>query len=203
MPITIEFYFDYLSPYTYLANVRLPSLKANIAYKPVFIMDVMQLVNNQPSPKCPPKARYASVDAERWARRSGVPLVRNTSLWKALKSGDLDARRFIRGALAAQETGNFERYHAAIFNAVWCTPRDLVSEEGRNAVLQDSGLVSETIWNLADSPEMHLRLEQCVSEAAGKGVFGTPTFIVNDEMFFGNDRLDFVAERIAAGAALS
>ena len=197
MPATIEFYFDYLSPYTYLANTRLPSLGAKIVYRPVFIMDVMQLVNNQPSPKCPAKARYSGADAARWAKRYDIPLSRNPELWRALSSGQVDARRLIRGALAAEEIGVFDQYNTAIFNAVWRTPRDLVSESGRDAVLQDAEISPESIWPLADTPELHARLDECVHAAAEKGVFGSPTFIVDGEMFFGNDRLDFVAEHLA------
>ena len=197
MPSTIEFYFDFLSPYTYLANTRLASLGVDIAYRPVFIADVMQLVNNQPSPKCPPKARYAALDAARWAKRYDIPLSRNPDLWRALAAGQFDARRLIRGALAAEEVGVFDQYLTAIFNAIWRTPRDLVSEGGRNAVLQDAGISPESIWSRADTPELHARLDECVRAAAEKGVFGTPTFIVDGEMFFGNDRLDFIAEHLA------
>jgi 2-hydroxychromene-2-carboxylate isomerase len=203
MPAAIEFYFDYLSPYTYLANARLPSLGARIVYHPVFIMDVMQLVNNQPSPKCPPKARYAGMDAARWAKRYSIPLLRNTELWRALSSGEFDARCLIRGALVAQDTGLFDQYHTAIFNAVWGMPRDLVSKNGRDAVLQDAGISPELIWPMADAPEFHSRLEECNRAAADKGVFGSPTFIVDGEMFFGNDRLDFVAEHLASLSAVA
>jgi 2-hydroxychromene-2-carboxylate isomerase len=201
MPSLIEFYFDYLSPYTYLANTRLSSLGADIAYRPVFIMDVMQLVNNQPSPKCPAKARYSWLDAARWAKRYDIPLSSNQDLWCALSSGQFDARRLIRGALAAEEMGVFNRYHTAIFNAVWCNPRDLVSESGRDAVLRDAGVSPESIWPRADTPELHARLDEDSRAAAEKGIFGSPTFIVEGEMFFGNDRLDFVAERLASVSA--
>lgn len=201
MSTTIEFYFDYLSPYTYLANTRLPSLGAKIAYRPVYIMDVMKLVNNRPSPECPPKARYSALDAARWAKRYGIPLARNQDLWPALMSGKFDARLLIRGALAAQEHGVFDQYHAAIFSAAWHTPRDLVSESGRHAILADAGIAPEPVWQRADAPELHVRLGECTRAAAEKGVFGSPTFIVDGEMFFGNDRLDFVAEHLANSSA--
>jgi 2-hydroxychromene-2-carboxylate isomerase len=197
MPETIEFYFDYLSPYAYLANTQLAKLDAEIAYRPVFIMDVMKLVNNQPSPKCPAKARYAALDAARWAKRYAVPLSHNQNLWRALSSGQLDPHCLIRGALAAQEAGEFHQYHAAIFNAVWRMPHDLASASERDAVLQDAGLSPEAIWARADSAALHAQLDQCNREAAEKGIFGAPTFVIEGEMFFGNDRLDFVAERIA------
>lgn len=197
MSSTVEFYFDYLSPYTYLANARLPSLGASISYRPVYIMDVMKLVNNRPSPECPPKARYSALDAARWAKRYGIPLTRNQYLWPAIMAGKFDARLLIRGALAAQDLGVFDQYNTAIFNAAWRTPRDLASESGRNAILADAGIAPEPLWQRAEVPELHVRLGECTLAAAEKGVFGSPIFIVDGEMFFGNDRLDFVAERLA------
>lgn len=122
-------------------------------------------------------------------------------MWRALLSGEFDARCLIRGALVAEEIGVFGPYHTAIFNAAWRTPQELVSESGRDAVLQEAGIPPESIWPRADTPELHARLDECVRTAADKGVFGSPTFIVDGEMFFGNDRLDFVAEHLANSSA--
>jgi 2-hydroxychromene-2-carboxylate isomerase len=74
----VEFFFDYVSPYAYPANTQLSKLEVPIARRPIAIVEVMKLVNNQPSLTCPPKARYAALDAKRWADRYGVPLGRTT-----------------------------------------------------------------------------------------------------------------------------
>lgn len=200
MPLSIDFYFDYFSPYSYLANTRLGGLGVPIAYRPVSILDVMALVNNQPSRKCPPKVRYAVLDAARWAKRYGVPLVYNQPLWKEVLANQFDPRWLTLGAIAAQQASVFDQYHAAIFDAVWRAPRDLLSDSGRQAVLRDVGLSAESIWDRANSTEVRDRLDRDNRAAAEKGVFGAPTFFIGDEMFFGNDRLDFVAERISAAA---
>jgi 2-hydroxychromene-2-carboxylate isomerase len=193
----LEFHFDYLSPYTYLADTQLGSLDAEIDYRPVAIVPVMALVNNQPSPKCPPKGRYAGIDAARWATRYGVKLQSNPGLWGALSKG-FDAGVLIRGALAAQAQGTFTRYHHAIFNAVWRDNGDVVTQQGRDAILAAAGLDPAALWREADAPATVALLEARIKAAAEKGVFGTPTFFLGDEPFFGNDRLDFIRERLAA-----
>lgn len=195
---TVEFYFDYVSPYTYLADTQLGALDAEIIYRPVAIMDVMKLVNNQPSPMCPPKGRYAGLDAARWAKRYGVKLTSNSALWAALMAGKFDPRTLIRGAMAAQSLGVFPRYNSAIFNAVWRDEADLVSQAGRDAVLTAAGLDAAAIWRKADAEATKVALEANVKAAAERGVFGTPTFFIGDEPFFGNDRLDFIRAHLAA-----
>jgi 2-hydroxychromene-2-carboxylate isomerase len=196
MTKVIEFHFDYLSPYTYLADTQFAGLGAEVHYHPVPILAVMKIVNNQPSPRCPPKARYAGLDAARWAARYGVKLGRNDALWAGLSAGALDSAIFIRGALAAQELGGFAAYHTAIFNAIWRDARDVVSHEGRTAVLFEAGVAAEEIWDRAEETDILATLERQVQISVDKGVFGTPTFFVDGEMFFGNDRLEFVRERI-------
>jgi 2-hydroxychromene-2-carboxylate isomerase len=69
----VEFVFDYPSRYAYLASTQLESLGVPVGYEPIGIVEVMKRVDNQPSPACPPKARYAGIDAARWAHRYGVP----------------------------------------------------------------------------------------------------------------------------------
>ncbi|ABS65247.1 DSBA oxidoreductase [Parvibaculum lavamentivorans DS-1] len=198
MTRTVEFYFDYPSPYTYLAHEQMKSLGAPVVYRPMHILSVMKLVGNIPSPACPPKGRYAGMDAARWAKRLGIPMATNAEFWTALLAGKLDGKLLTRGAMAAQELGLAGAYNDAIFNAVWKTPRDIVTAEGRDAVLADAGIAGKGIWETAETPEFHERLETETKAAAERGVFGTPTFFVGDEIFFGNDRLDFVREAAAA-----
>lgn len=203
MTTTVQFFYDYLSPYAYLANTqiaRLVELDAAIEFRPIRILEVMTRVNNQPSPKCPPKARYSGLDAKRWAKRYGVPLGRNADLWSALGSGSFDPSILIRGALLAKELGVFEAYQAATFRAVWADPKDVATPAGREDLLERAGIRQSDFWDRAMSAAIEARAEQDVQDAVDKGVFGVPTFFVGDEMFFGNDRLDFVREAIASHA---
>ncbi len=99
----VEFILDYRSPYAYLANTQLKLLDAPVAYKPIDIVEVMKKVNNQPSPLCPPKARYAAIAAARWAKRYDVGFSPNAALIQAMREGRFEGALLSRAGLAAQE----------------------------------------------------------------------------------------------------
>jgi len=202
MPVRLEFFFDYLCPYSYLASTRLSGLGVEPELRPVAIVEVMARVNNQPSPRCPSKARYGALDTNRWAKLYGVPLAYNTPLWAALRAGEFPLRVLTRGALAAKGLGVLSTYTEAMFQAVWAAPEDVFTGAGRRAFADAHGLPAE-LWEHADDPRIDTLIEADVSEAVDRGVFGVPTIFVDGEMFFGNDRLDFVRRRLAAseGAA--
>jgi 2-hydroxychromene-2-carboxylate isomerase len=192
----LEFISDYRSQYAYLANFKLKSLGIEIDHRPIDILAVMKRVNNQPSPECPAKSRYSAMDAARWARLYGVRFSANRPLLKAMGAGALDGALLSRAALVAQEIGIFDQVHDALFAAVWAGDDDLASEEGRRAFLRSNGIGVDDLWQRASEPRIvQLQAEQA-REAAERGVFGAPTFFVDDEMFFGNDRLAFVEARL-------
>lgn len=197
MTTRLEFFFDFLSPYSYLATTQLGGLGVEAELRPVTIVEVMARVNNQPSPRCPPKSRYAALDAGRWAKLYGVPLAINTPLWAALRAGEFIPGTLVRGALAAQALGVLPAYTTAMLDAVWAAPTDVSTAAGRSTFAQAHGLPAE-LWERAAAPEFDARLEADVVEAVERGVFGVPTFFVDGEMFFGNDRLDFVRRRLTA-----
>lgn len=195
----LEFVFDYPSPYAYLAATQLAKLGVETTYTPIGILSLMKLVNNQPTPACPPKLRYAAMDAARWAKSYGVPFHVNAPFMAALQSGDVDIEDFVRGALLAQDLGVFDAYNTAIFRAIWAEPRDLISAIGRDIVLRVGGLRIADFWAMAAAPALRQRLDDNNRRAAERGVFGVPTFFVDDEIFFGNDRLEVVRARLSAG----
>jgi 2-hydroxychromene-2-carboxylate isomerase len=192
----VEYFFDYVSPYAYLANTQLSDLGVAAEIRPVVILEVMKRVKNQPSPLCPPKGRYAVLDAARWAELYGVPLAANQRLWAALRAGEFDASILVRGALTAKEEGRLATYHDAMFRAVWGAPADVQTAAGREAFAKAQGL-SADFWDRAADPALDARVEADIAEAVERGVFGVPTFFVDGEIFFGNDRLDWVRRRLA------
>ena len=189
--MAVQYIFDYRSPYAYLANTQLKTLPGSVEFLPVDIVAVMGIVGNQPSPKCPAKARYSRMDAGRWAAIYGVPLSPNSAAMQAGMNGQLEPDLFSRAAIAAQDLGVFDVLNDALFTAYWGVPIDLVSPEGRAAFLQQNN-IGVDIWSAADSQGVRDQLRSNVEYAADKGVFGVPTFLVGEEMFFGNDRLEFV-----------
>jgi 2-hydroxychromene-2-carboxylate isomerase len=191
----VEFLLDYRSPYAYLANTQMKAL-SSVVYTPIDIVAVMNKVNNQPSPLCPPKARYAGLDAGRWAKHYGVAFSPNGALLQAMGTRQFDGALLARAALAAQELGVFGQVNDVLFEAVWAGSDDLVTEEGRSAFLRDRKIAATDLWRLASAPKIVERLAKQSQEAADRDVFGVPTFFVEGEMFFGNDRLNFVQARL-------
>ena len=107
MPRAIEFYFDFVSPYSYLAITQLPALarqlRAEIVYKPFRILELMKLVGNRPTTiESKNKLRYAGADLRRWAAKYGIPLHRNPHQNK------FDSALLLRGALVAADDGEVE-----------------------------------------------------------------------------------------------
>lgn len=200
MPRAIDFYFDFVSPYSYLAITELPALArqhgAEIVYKPFRILELMTLVGNRPTTvECKNKRRYAGADLGRWAARYGVSIHRNPHQSK------FDSTLLLRGALVAADDGEAAPYVSAVFGAVWNGERDLSHHAELVDVLEKAGLAGEKLLEGAASDEVAARLDRETAAAAERGVFGSPTFVVGDELYFGNDRLDFVAAALAAAKA--
>ena len=196
----VQFILDYRSPYAYLANTQIMSMGVQIEHKPVEIVSVMKRVNNQPSPMCPPKAKYAGVDAARWAKHYGVPYSPNRPLLEALRTGQLKSDLLSRAGIAAQKLGAFQQVNDALFGAVWGCSAALTSAVDRLDFLTSRALPLE-LWDIAESAEIQELLDANGERAIAQGVFGVPTFFVDGEMFFGNDRLDFVKAKLDVARA--
>jgi 2-hydroxychromene-2-carboxylate isomerase len=196
----IDFGLDYRSPYAYLANTQIGAFGADIRYRPVDIIWVMKQVNNQPSPMCPAKSRYAAVDAARWALQYAVPFSPNMALLDAMRQGRFKGDLMSRAAVAGQQIGAFSQVNNALFGALWVGLDDLASAEGRAQFLARHGLPQE-LWDAAESAEIEAKLVANNEDAVTRGVFGVPTFFLGDDMFFGNDRLGFIKDRLPSSDA--
>lgn len=187
----IEFFFDFLSPYSYLAHSQLAGLGGAVDYRPMGLLKVMEQVGNAPTTiLSKAKGAYAMQDIGRWAARYGVPLTPG-----GMRRNDGAACG--RAVLAAARYDEAAAATAAIYRAFWGTGAPLTSSAEVVGVLADAGLDGAAIAALIDTPQIAAELEANTAEAARRGVFGSPTFFVGDDMFFGNDRLDFVRERLA------
>jgi 2-hydroxychromene-2-carboxylate isomerase len=153
----IQFVLDYRSPYAYLANTQAAALGAPITYDPVDILVVMKAVNNTPSPMCPPKARYAALDAARWAKLHNVPFAPNRALLDALRDGRCRSDLLSRAAIAGQLLGVFGSTNDALFRALWAGADDLASAEGRSHFVVSRALPEE-LWTMAESAEVEAKL---------------------------------------------
>ncbi len=197
-PVTqIEFYFDFPSPYSYLASTQLPKLAAEhgvgIGYLPFRILEAMKIVGNRPTTiESAAKGRYAGADLARWVRRYGIPFERNPH------RRNFDFALLGQIVLAANEQGRGQVCVNAIFPAVWASTDDIGDKAVLAKKLDAAGLAGARLIEQASGADYATRLNDATTKAAERGVFGAPTIFVGDEQFFGNDRLDFVAEALTA-----
>jgi 2-hydroxychromene-2-carboxylate isomerase len=191
----LDVYFDYRSPYAYLAQTQVRKLGVEISWRPFEILQLMDKVGNVPtSITCKPKGKYLGVDLMRWVAIYGVRFQPHP------QSGRLDARRLLRATLAAAELGQADAAVQAIFSAYWGDGAPLSTAADVAAVLNAAGVGGPDLVSRMDDPALDAALDAATDEAAARGVFGAPTMYVGDEMFFGNDRLDFVRASLGAAA---
>jgi 2-hydroxychromene-2-carboxylate isomerase len=193
----LEFYFDFLSPYTYLASTQVDALAArtgaDVTYTPFKILELMAKVGNRPTTiECANKSRYAGADLGRWAARYQVPFGFNPKL----RQFDVDLLR--RGALAAADEGRAGPYVHAVLHAIWGEPKDLTDKAVLTAVVDSAGLDGAALLEAAREPRYGEALDHLTDAAAERGAFGSPTFFVGAHMFFGNDRFEFIEQSLAA-----
>jgi len=191
----LDFYFDYRSPYAYLAQTQVRRLGVDIAWRPFEILQLMDQVGNVPtSITCKPKDKYLGVDLMRWVAMYKVPFQRHP------QAAVIDARRLLRATLAAAELGRSDAAVGAIFGAYWGTGAPLATAQDLVALLEGAGVSGPDLAARIDDPALDAALDEATDEAAARGVFGAPTMYVGEEMFFGNDRLDFVRASLRVAA---
>jgi 2-hydroxychromene-2-carboxylate isomerase len=187
----IELFYDFRSPYGYLAFTQLRELDVAINLRPMKILTVMEKVGNVPTTiTCAAKGRYARADLGRWAARYGIAL--NPSNMR-----DNDGDACSRAVLAAGSPAEANAITLALYRACWSEGKTLATVYDILAEIRAAGLDAAPIAARIDAAEVVAQLDANTEEAAERGVFGSPSIFVGDTMFFGNDRLDFVREELA------
>lgn len=189
----VECFFDVVSPAAYLAWTQLPGIAAEtgaeIVWRPMLLGGLFKLTGNSPPLAVPAKGRYTLRDFGRYAERYGVPFRLNPNF-------PINTVTVMRGAEAYRGTDRFDAYLRAMFEAMWVNARKLDDPEEVGQVLQSAGFDPAEVAELVQQPETKQKLKASTDEAAERGVFGSPTFFVGDEMWFGQDRLDWVRDAL-------
>lgn len=197
MSKNVEFFFDFGSPTSYLAWTQLPRIAeaagAQIVWRPMLLGGVFKASGNQSPISIPAKGRYMLQDLARFAGRYGVPLAFNPHF-------PINTLQLMRGAVGYLDSEQFQPYVQAVFEALWVRQQNLAKAEVVAAVLSAAGLDAAEFERLVGDEAVKQRLKDNTEEALKRGVFGAPTFFVGSQMFFGQDRLDFVAEALAQQA---
>ena len=182
MSAKLEFFYDYVSVYSYLANSQLKSLSgADIVYRPMFLGAVMEATGNRPPGTVKAKGKYLRNDIHRWAKRYSLTFKMNPKFPQ-------NTLKALRLALVAQKRGTFEAVHQPLFDAMWVHEKDLSDEDVLAEIAAKAAVSMSDIEDVAIKDELQANTE----EAVDRGAFGAPTFFVGDQMFFGNDRFEFI-----------
>lgn len=191
MSKTVEFLFDMGSPYSYLAYRHLPKIaqatQARIVWTPVLLGGIFQATGNRSPAETPAKRQHLETDLQRWARAYETHYASNPDF-------PINTLTLMRGAVALQmhNEAEFQRYLAAMFEAMFDKPRNLGDPAVLGQVLTAAGFDPAQLLALTQSQTVKDRLKTNTEQAIARGAFGAPTFFVGDEMFWGQDRLHFV-----------
>lgn len=186
----VDYFFDYVSAYSYLVNGQVAKIEgAEVQYRPMLLGAVMQATGNSPPGTVKAKGKYLLTDLKRWANRYGIPIHFNSIFPQ-------NTMYALRAAIAAQRRGVFHEIHQAFFDAMFVHDLDLNDRDVLRKIISAAGLDADELMSDIENQSIKDELKENTEEAIRRGVFGAPTFFVGDEMFFGNDRLDFVREAL-------
>ena len=196
--VSAEFLFDFGSPNAYLCHKVIPAIEARtgarFAYLPILLGGLFKLANNRSPVEAfaaiPNKLAYERLEVQRFLTRHRL------EAFKFNPHFPVNTLQIMRGAVAAQQLGCFERYVETMFAAMWECGLKMDEPATIGAVLTEGGLDPERLMQTAQQPEVKARLIANTQAAHDRGAFGSPTFFVRDEMFFGKDRLREVEEEI-------
>lgn len=194
MTKTLEFLFDVGSPTTYLAHKRLPDLiartGAEVVYVPVLLGGIFKATGNASPVMVPAKGAYMGADMARFAKKFGLSLNMNPYF----PINTITLMRMVAGMVGEDP---FPRLVDTLFDAMWKGRKNMGDPEVLASVLSGAGFDPVALQQTAESAEAKDRLKTNTESAVARGAFGAPTFFVEDEMFFGQDRLDFIEEALA------
>ena len=198
MTARLEFFFDYVSPSSWLAYdlaaKTAQEVDAELVYRPVFLGGIMQATGNRPPGMVPAKGTYMAHDYKRIAAHLGIPFHMNPAF-------PFNTRSALRATIGlGDRTPEQAAFRTACFVAAWgeAEPKNLGEPDVMTDIAKRCGLDPEHITQLAQADENKAKLRANTDEAVERGMFGAPTFFVGDEMFFGHDRLDYAARALTA-----
>jgi 2-hydroxychromene-2-carboxylate isomerase len=196
----MEFYFDFVSPFSYLALQRLPEIAKRfgyeVDYRPVDLKRIKQLAGNTgpATREIPMKLRYARIDQQRWGSRYGVPIA---------TPAFYDSSRLNCGFFFAADRGRQREYLMLAFRKVWGEGGHMLDEALLAGVARHLGWDEQAFIDYTLSQDGDRRYALSTECAHKRQVFGVPTILIGDDMWWGNDRLDFLEEHLLAEASLA
>ncbi len=194
----VEFHFDFGSPNAYLSHLVIPAIErrtgATFEYVPVLLGGVFKLTGNRSPAESlagiKNKPEYEKLETRRFIERHGITTFRANPFFP------VNTLVLMRAAVASRRLGVFERYVDEIYRHMWSEPKKLDDPAVLRAAFDESGLDGERLLALAQTQEVKDELLSNTQRSVDRGTFGSPTFFVDEQMFFGKDRLRDVEEAI-------
>jgi 2-hydroxychromene-2-carboxylate isomerase len=194
----VEFHFDFGSPNAYLAHLAVPEIEkrtgAKFEYVPILLGGVFKLTNNRSPAESmrgiKNRLEYEELERQRFVRRHAIRRFSFNPFFP------VNTLLIMRGAVAAQLEGVFDRYVDEVFRHMWAEPKKMDDPEVVRAALGQSGLNAAALLARTQEPAVKERLLKNTEASVARGAFGSPTFFVGSELFFGKDRLRDVEEEL-------
>lgn len=192
---TVEFYYDFASPTAFIGYHRLIKLAkkypVNIVYKPILLGALHKATGNTPPGTVPAKGAYLLlVDLPRFTKQHNIELEFNPHF-------PVNCIKALRGALFMEGKDQEDKYRETIYNAIWQNKENIADETVFKNILSAVDIDPAPILAGIEDEAIKQKLKDNTAEAVDRGAFGAPTFYVGEEMFFGQDRLDFVESILA------
>jgi 2-hydroxychromene-2-carboxylate isomerase len=204
--VRVEFHFDFGSPNAYLSHLVIPEIErrtgAAFVYVPVLLGGIFKLTNNV-SPVIANqgiknKAEYQKLEMQRFLRAHGITAFRSNPYFP------VNTLQIMRAAIVTEDEGYLKAYADAVFGHMWAEPKKMDEPEIIKAALDQSGFDGAHILARTQESAIKARLIENTEKSVARGAFGSPTFFVGDEIFFGKDRLAEVEVAIRGdGSAIS
>jgi 2-hydroxychromene-2-carboxylate isomerase len=194
-----QFMFDFGSPNAYLSHEAIPAIEkrtgAKFEYVPILLGGIFKATNNKSPAETlagvKNKREFHAIETERFVKRFQVqPCVWNPFF-------PINTLNLMRAAVAAQLEGVFEAYVEAAFHHMWREPKKMDDPEAAVKALNSSGLDGAKLLARAQEPDVKAKLIETTQAAVERGAFGSPTFFVGNEMFFGKEQLRDVEEMVS------
>ena len=202
---SVEFHFDFGSPNAYLSHRVIPGIEqrtgVRFRYVPVLLGGVFKATGNRSPAEAfkgiRNKPEYERLETERFIRRHGLTAFKRNPFFP------VNTLQLMRGAAAAEIDGTLMPYVEAMFRCMWEQGKKMDDPAVFSAALTEAGFDAERIGQRIQDPAVKQRLIENTQRSVERGTFGSPTFFVGDEIFFGKDRLRDVEEAIGTAAQLS
>jgi 2-hydroxychromene-2-carboxylate isomerase len=163
---------------------------AELIFYPILLGGIFKATGNAPPAAVPAKGNYMMADLQRFANKYKVPYTRNPFF-------PVNTLSLMRGAVSYQNNGDFKKYVNVMFENMWIKPKNLNDIEILKAVLTDNGFDKNDFIERISDQNVKEKLILNTENAVQKGIFGAPTIFIGGEMFFGQDRMDFIEDLLS------